>query len=96
MMLGPSDDPFLVNPLVIAGGLVVLAFVRPIQPQAALAFSLVPYVLNLWGLALTRSSGDYLTSYYLRSSEFILGLVACVASLFVVRVISIRRAPSRK
>ena len=92
MALGPSDDPFLVNPLVIAGGLLALAFVRPIEPQTALAFSVVPYVLNLWGMALVLHGG-YLTSFYLTSSEFVVGLVAFAASLFVVRVICKRRVP---
>ena len=49
----PNDDPFLVNPLVIAGGLLLIAFVRPIDPKIALAFSIVPFVLNLWAMALT-------------------------------------------
>lgn len=93
MTLGRTDDPFLVNPLVIAGGLLLLAVAKPIDPQAALAFSLVPYVLNLWGMALTLA-GDYLTTYYFGSSEFVVGLVAFAASLFVVRVICARRMPA--
>jgi hypothetical protein len=91
---GKSDDPFLVNPMIIAGGLLAMAFAKPIEPQVALAFSVVPYVLNLFGMALFLR-GNYLTSYYLASSELIIGLVAFAASLFLVRVICSRRALSR-
>jgi hypothetical protein len=78
---------------VIAGALLLIAFVRPIDPKIALAFSIVPFVLNLSAMALTLP-GRRLTDYW-GSSEFVLGLVAFVASLFVVRVICGWRAPAR-
>ena len=89
----PSDDPFLVNPLAIAGGLLLISFVRPIDPKIALAFSVVPFVLNLWAMALTLPRAQL--TYYWSSSEFVLGLVVFVATLFVVRVICAWRAPAR-
>lgn len=45
---GNSDDPFIIAPMVIAGGLLVLSLLKPIAPKMAIVFAIVPYTLNLF------------------------------------------------
>lgn len=79
------DDPFLFNPMIIAGGLILTAFARPIVPQTALAFCIVPYILNFFGMALTLP-GNYFSSYF-KTVEFVVAVVAFAASLIIVPII---------
>jgi hypothetical protein len=89
---GPQDDkPFLVNLLIIAGGVLVLAFVWPLKPQAALTFAVVPYVLNFVAMAV------FIRPEVLPFSVFfgalgIIHLVALAVSLFPVWAISNKRS----
>ena len=83
-----GDDPFLVNPMIIAGGLLVLAFVWPLEPLAAIGFAIVPYVLNLFALGLVARGP---LDRHFGPTEVILGGVSFLASLVLVWVISKQR-----
>jgi hypothetical protein len=87
----PHDDqPFMVNLLIIAAGVLVLAFVWPMEPKAATKFAVVPYVLNL------AAMGLFIRPEVLPFSLFfgvlcIIHLIAFAVSLFPVWAISNKR-----
>src|SRR5262249_51773189 len=81
------DLPFLVNLLIIAGGVLVLAFVLPMKPKAALTIAVVPYVLNLVAMGLfVRPEVLPLSLFF--GALGIVHLVALAVTLFPVWAIS--------
>lgn len=89
--LGRSDDPFIVAPMVIAGGLLVLALLKPIAPKTALVFAIVPYALNLF--AFFVFFGERGVGFHLAGAGAVIDLVALIGGLLVVYAICKQRAP---
>jgi hypothetical protein len=89
--LGGGDDPFIVAPMVIAGGLLVLSFLKPIAPKTALLFAIVPYILNLFAYFIFY--GERGVGYHLASAEIVIDIVALIAGLVIVYAICKQRSP---
>jgi TIR domain len=88
---GRNDDPFIVAPMVIAGGLLVLSFLKPIPPKTAIVFAIVPYVLNLFAFFIFF--GERGLGYRLASGGVVIDIVALIGGLVVVYAICKRRVP---
>ena len=89
--LGGGDDPFIVAPMVIAGGLLVLSFLKPIAPKTALLFAIVPYILNLFAYFIYY--GERGVGYHLASAGIVIDIVALIAGLVIVYAICKQRSP---
>ena len=83
-IFGGGDDPFYIAPMIIAGGLAVLAFLKPITPKIALVFASVPYILNLFGFYVAY--GERVGNLF-SNSGVIIHIVALIAGLLVVYAI---------
>jgi hypothetical protein len=79
-ILSRSDDPFYVAPMIIAGGLAVLSFLKPITPKAGLVFAIIPYVLNLFGFYVIYGAR---IGYLFTHSDGVIHVVALIAGLLV-------------
>jgi hypothetical protein len=88
---GGGDDPFIVAPMVIAGGLLVMSLLKPIAPNTAVVFAIVPYVLNIFAYFLFY--GESGVGYHLASAGVVIDIVALIVGLIVVYAICKRRVP---
>jgi hypothetical protein len=89
--LGGGDDPFIVAPMVIAGGLLVLSLVKPIAPRTAVVFAIVPYVLNLFAYFTFYSERGL--AYHLASAGVVVDIVAISVGLIVVYAVCKHKGP---
>jgi TIR domain-containing protein len=86
--LGGGDDPFIVAPMVIAGGLLVLSLLKPIAPNTGLVFAIVPCILNLFAYYLFYERS---VAYHFQSAGIVVDAVAVVGGLIVVYAICKQR-----